>query len=54
MAKKDYIFSNQLSMFGRREIIGFGEPDFYIKEMPYPKHYDISNGFEKNRSGQGF
>ena len=33
MAKKDYIFSNQLSMFGSREIIGFGEPDFYIKEM---------------------
>lgn len=33
MAKKDYIFSDQLSMFGSREIVGFGEPDFYIKEM---------------------
>lgn len=33
MAKKDYIYSDQLSMFGRREIIGFGEPEFYVKEI---------------------
>ncbi len=33
MAKKDYIFSDQLSMIGGREIIGFGSTDFYIKEM---------------------
>ena len=30
---KGYIYSNQLSFFGRREIIGFGEPDFYVKEL---------------------
>lgn len=33
MAEKGFIYSPQLSMFGSREIIGFGEPNFYIKEM---------------------
>lgn len=33
MAKKDLIYSDQQSMFGSREIIGFGEPDFYVKEI---------------------
>ena len=33
MAKKDYIFSDQTTMFGSREIIGFGEPNFYVKEI---------------------
>lgn len=31
--KKDYIYSNQLSLYGSREIIGFGEPEFYVKEI---------------------
>ena len=34
MEKKDYIYSDQLSMFGKRKIIGFGSTDFYIKEIP--------------------
>ena len=33
VGKKDYIFSDQLSMFGKREIIGFGSTDFFIKEI---------------------
>ncbi len=31
---KDYIFSDQLSLYGKREIIGFGSSEFYIKEIP--------------------
>lgn len=34
MGKKDYIFSTQMSMFGKREIVGFGSDDFYVKEIP--------------------
>jgi hypothetical protein len=30
---KGLIYSNQQSMFGSREIIGFGSADFYIKEI---------------------
>lgn len=33
MAKKDLIYSDQQSIFGAREIIGFGSTDFYIKEI---------------------
>lgn len=33
MAKKDLIYSDQQSMFGSREIIGFGSDDFSIKEL---------------------
>jgi len=33
VGKKDYILSDQLSMFGSREIIGFGDSDFYVKEI---------------------
>lgn len=39
--KKDYIFSDQLSMFGSREIIGFGSADFHIKEIPRDKANQI-------------
>lgn len=31
--KTDYIFSDQLSLYGQNEIIGFGNKDFYIKEI---------------------
>jgi len=30
---KDYVYDDQQSLFGQREVIGFGEPDFYIKEI---------------------
>lgn len=31
--KKDYIWSNQESLFGSKEVIGFGIKEFYIKEI---------------------
>ena len=31
--KKDYIWSNKESLFGSKEVIGFGTKDFYIKEI---------------------
>lgn len=31
--KKGYIWSEQSSLWGEREIIGFGESDFYVKEI---------------------
>lgn len=33
MAKKDYIFSDQMTMFGSKEIIGFGDTEFCVKEI---------------------
>jgi adenine modification enzyme len=30
---KDYIFNEQIQLFGQREVIGFGEEGFYIKEI---------------------
>lgn len=30
---KGYIYSSQLSFYGKREIIGFGESNFYVKEI---------------------
>lgn len=33
MAKKDLIYSDQQSMFGAREIIGFGSDEFSVKEI---------------------
>lgn len=41
MGKKDYIFSTQMSMFGKREIIGFGSTEFSIKEIDRNKANDI-------------
>lgn len=31
--KKDLIYSDQMAMFGSKEIIGFGSVDFFIKEI---------------------
>ena len=31
--EKDYIWSSQESLFGSKEVIGFGTKDFYIKEI---------------------
>jgi hypothetical protein len=33
VGKKDYIFSTQMSMFGKREIVGFGSDEFQVKEI---------------------
>lgn len=30
---KGYIYSNQMSLYGEREIIGFGDGDFYVTEI---------------------
>lgn len=31
--KKDLIYSDQLSLIGKREVIGFGSDEFYVKEI---------------------
>jgi hypothetical protein len=31
--KKGYIYAPQMTLFGNKEIIGFGTDDFYVKEM---------------------
>ena len=31
---KDYIYENQLVLFGEPQTIGFGDEDFYVKEIP--------------------
>ena len=41
MSKKDLIYSDQMSMFGAKEIIGFGSAEFYIKEMDRNKAIDV-------------
>lgn len=33
MNEKNFIYSDQLALFGRRDIIGFGRKDFYVKEI---------------------
>ena len=33
LQKKDYIYSNQLALFGQRETIGFGDENFHVKEI---------------------
>lgn len=38
---KDLIYSDQLSMFGSREIIGFGSSDFFVKEIERNKANEI-------------
>ena len=49
MAKKDLIYSDQMSLIGKREIIGFGSEDFYIKEIPKKLSKDliIKNHYSK-------
>jgi adenine modification enzyme len=34
MAKKDYIYDTQGSLWGSRDVIGFGSPDFHVREIP--------------------
>jgi hypothetical protein len=38
---KGLIYSEQQSIFGSREIIGFGDSEFYIKEIPKNKSKEI-------------
>ena len=38
---KGYIYSEQQAMFGNREIIGFGDIDFYVKEIDRNKAIKI-------------
>lgn len=33
MSKKEYIYSNQESLWGDSELLGFGSDDFYVKEI---------------------
>ena len=31
---KGYIYSNQIPMFGHKDIVGYGDNDFYVEEIP--------------------
>ena len=33
MSKKGYIFSDQVPMFGHKDIIGYGTDEFQVKEI---------------------
>lgn len=39
--KKDLIYSNQISLYGSRDIIGFGSNDFHVKEIDRNRANDI-------------
>jgi len=39
--KKDLIYSNQIAMFGKREVIGFGSDEFKVLEIDRNKANDI-------------
>jgi hypothetical protein len=39
--KKDLIYSNQIAMFGKREVIGFGSDEFKVIEIDRNKANDI-------------
>ena len=47
--KKGYIFSHQLSLYGEREIIGFGDSHFQVKEISR----DIANATIKKNHYSG-
>jgi hypothetical protein len=38
---KDFIYSNQTTLFGSREVYGFGSDDFYIQEIEKEKANEI-------------
>lgn len=38
---KGYIFSDQIPMFGHKDIIGYGTDNFYVKEIERDLAYDI-------------
>ena len=38
---KGYIFSEQIPMFGHKDIIGYGNEKFYVKEIPKHKSKEI-------------
>lgn len=53
MSKKEYIYSNQESLFGSKEVIGFGTKDFYIKEIDRKTSNEIiiNNHYSKKVAG---
>ena len=36
---KGFIYSEQMAMFGSKDIIGYGTKEFYIKENNFEKEY---------------
>lgn len=53
--KKGFIFSDQASLWGKREIIGFGTAEFYLKEIPKQLSKDIiiKNHYSHKVCGDG-
>jgi hypothetical protein len=53
METKGLIYSNQQTMFGAKEIIGFGSKEFYVKEMEKNVSNDIiiKNHYSKKVAG---
>ena len=52
---KGYLFSNQISLIGRRTIIGYGTPTFFVMEIPRKKSNEIiiKNHYSKKVAGFG-
>ena len=54
-ARKDEMTKESLRQFRYIYFINQRKiKDCLLKEMPYPKHYDNSNGFEKTEAGRAF
>ena len=53
MKEKGYLYSDQLSMIGKREVLGFGNNDFYVKEINKNISNDIiiKNHYSKKVAG---
>ena len=41
MSEKGYIYSDQIPMFGHKDIVGYGTKDFYVIEIPKQISKDI-------------
>ena len=39
--KKEYIYSDQFALFGKQDVIGYGKPSFYVKEIKRDLAIDI-------------
>ena len=53
MKEKGYLYSDQLSMIGKREVLGFGSNDFYVKEINknISNNIIIKNHYSKKVAG---
>ena len=51
--RKQYIYSDQLSLWGERECIGFGNENFYVKEIDkqISNEIIIKNHYSKKVAG---